>query len=147
MTTADKSIITTSPKWLRIASAIGVLWFIFGFSQFLKNMTMDVAGAVANGRISEAHGAAITATPLLIWVAYFFACLFGLLGAVQLFRGHASATMLFVLSLILDIIYFGWFHVSGTAAARPTEAGVIAIVVITVTLVFAALSFRNFKQA
>ena len=133
----------TQPNWLRIASVLGVMWFIFGFSQFIKNMTMDVAGAVASGAITEAHGAAMTAMPTLIWAAYFIACLSGLIGAVQFFRGHASASWLFILSLFLDVIYFGWFHVSGTASARPTESGIIAVIVITITLVFTLLSLRK----
>lgn len=139
-----KTNLKTQPYWIRIAAAFGVLWFIFGFSQFVKNVTMDVAGDVASGAITEAHGAAIAATPTLVWVAYFIACLLGLIGAVQLFRGHASAFMLFALSLFFDVIYFGWIRfLSGTASARPAEAGIIAIIVLTITAVLTLLSLRK----
>jgi len=146
MTDTRNNNLIAQPIWLRTIAAIGVLWFLFGFSQFVKNVTMDVASAVAKGAITEAHGAAITATPALIWVAYFIACLAGLIGAVQLFRGHASAIMLFVLSLVLDVIYFGWIRfLSGAASDRPAEAGIIAIVVISITVAFTLLSLRRFR--
>jgi len=131
------------PVWLRIVSIVGVIWYLFGFSQLLKNLTMNVGDAVASGAISEAHGAALTATPTYIWAAYFIACLLGLLGAIQLLRNRLVAWKLFFLSVIFDVIYFGWFHVSGTASARPREAGIIAIVVITVGIIFTILSYRR----
>lgn len=134
---------STSPVWLRIVSVLGLLWYLFGLSQFSKNVLMDVPAAVATGEISQAHGMAITATPFYIWVAYFAACILGVLGAIQLFRSHSSAFKLFLMSLILDVIYFGWFYASGTASARPTEAGPIAALVITIALVFTFLSWRN----
>ena len=143
MTYVAKPNPTTQPNWLRIVSGLGVLWYIFGFSQFLKNMTMDVAGAVASGAITEAHGVSLMTTPAFVWAAYFAACLLALIGIVQLFRGHASATKLLVMSLIFDVIYFGWFHVSGTASARPTESGIIAVIVITITAFFTILSHRK----
>lgn len=139
-----KNYLNPRPTWHRIVSAIGVLWFLFGFSQLVKNVTMDIAGAVASGAITEAHGAAIAATPTLIWVAYFIACLSGLIGAVRLFQGHASATKLLVLSLVADVIYFGWIRfLSGTASDRPAEAGIIAIIVITITTILTLLSLRK----
>ncbi len=144
MTYAAKPNLNTQPNWPRIVSAFGVLWFLFGFSQLVKNVAMDVAGAVASGAITEAHGAAITATPVFVWVAYFIACLLGLLGAVQLFRGHASAFILFALSLLFDVIYFGWIRfLSGTASDRPAEAGIIAVIVLTLTAAFTLLSLRK----
>jgi len=131
----------TAPLWVRIVSIIGIFWYLFGFTRLLKNLTMDVAGAVANGTITAAHGDAITTTPFLIWACYFFACLLGLIGAALFFRDHWSSWKCFALALILDVIYFGWFYVSDTASARPREAGIIAIIVIGMAIVFTGLSF------
>lgn len=134
---------SSTPNWLCIVSAIGVIWYIFGFVQFVLGVTMDVPAAVTSGAITKAHGAAITATPALVWAAYAAACLLGIAGAIQLFRGQ-SAAILFALSLVSAVIYFGWVHIlSGTGADRPPEEPIIAIVVIVVTAVFAALSLRK----
>ena len=143
MTYAAKTTFNAQPNWLRIVSVIGILWYIFGSSQFLKNITTDVATAVASGEITAAHGAALTATPLFVWAAYGIACILGIVGAIQLFRGHANAWKIFAVSLLLDVIYFGWFHVSGYASARPTEAGPIAILVLTIATFYTMLSFRK----
>lgn len=143
MTYTAKPTLSPQPNWLRFLSVFGVLWFIFGFSQLLKNVTIDVAAAVSSGAITAAHGAALTATPTFVWGAYFIACLLGISGVVQLFRGHASASKLLILSLIFDVIYFGWIRYGGHGAARPTEAGIIAVIVLTITTVFTVLSLRK----
>ena len=146
MTHTIKLNLITQLNWLRGFSALAVIWYLFGFSQLVKNITMDISTAIASGAITKAHGAAILATPDLIWASYFLACLLGLLGAIQLFRNHSSAFVLFGFSLILDVIYFGWFYVSGTASARPTESGIIAIIVITIATVLTLLSIYSNNQ-
>lgn len=135
------------PVWIKIAAALGMAWYAFGLVQFYLGASMDVPAAVSAGTITEPHGAAITATPALIWASYALASGAGLVGAVLLFMRHPAANIAFALSLISAGVYYLWIYaLSGTAAVRPSEEATIAIVVLAVTLGFVWLSRRAFKS-
>lgn len=132
-----------TPTWLKATASLGVLWYAFGLMQWALGITMDIPAAIASGTITEAHGAAITATPLLAWAAYFLASSAGLAGAALLFVGNPLAKPAFALSLASAGAYYLWIYaLSGTATARPSEEGIIAMVVLAVTLAFTLISRR-----
>lgn len=136
----------TFPTWLKVFSAIGVIWYAFGLMQFFVSYTMVTAGgaaAAAEGNITQAHAAAIDETPFFIWVAFALASAAGLIGSVLLFLGKPAAKITFGLSLLSAAAYYLWVYgLSGTGADRPSEEMIIGLVVVAVTSLFFALSRR-----
>lgn len=134
---------TGSPHWVRIAAVFGVVWYAFGLMQCWNGYSMNTQLAIGSGEISAAHGAAIDATPLLIWVAFAIASVAGLIGAVYLFLGFPGAKQIFALSLAAAVLYYFWVYVlSGTGADRPSVELIIAGIVGAVTFAFYLLSRR-----
>ncbi|WP_298857820.1 hypothetical protein [uncultured Sulfitobacter sp.] len=132
-----------APTWIKAAASIGVVWYAFGLFQFWLGFSTDTAAAVDAGKITTAHGAAIDATPLVIWLAFAAASAAGLIGSALLFGGSPAARTLFALSLISAALYYIWIYViSGTGADRPTEEIYVAAMVVAVTLGFNFLSRR-----
>mmetsp|Transcript_22991 Transcript_22991/g.38812 ORF Transcript_22991/g.38812 Transcript_22991/m.38812 type:complete len:147 (+) Transcript_22991:623-1063(+) len=132
-----------APMWLKVAGAVGVIWYAFGLLQFWLGFSMNVGAAVEAGAISAAHGAAITGTPGLIWLAFAVASAAGLVGSALLIGGSAMSKLMFGLSLVSAAIYYAWVYgISGTGADRPAEELIIGGVVGAVTLGFFLLSRR-----
>lgn len=130
-----------TPIWLRIVAVVGIIWYAFGLLQFWLGYSMDINAAVSAGQITSAHGEAIAATPILVWLAFALASLCGLIGSFFLFSKNVKATSAFAISLISALIYYAWVYgISGTASARPTEEIYIAITVLLVTFIFLILS-------
>lgn len=143
MTTSSINIPLAFPKWLKLVASIGAVWYAFGLLQFWLGYSLDTTAAVASGAITQAHAAAIDGTPLLIWLAFAMASAAGLLGAILLFSGSALAKRVFAFSALSALAYYVWIYaISGTGADRPSEEGIIALVVVAVTLGFVALSRR-----
>ena len=138
----DKRI--NAPTWLKMAAAIGVLWYAYGLLQFFLAYSMEPSAAVAAGDITAAHGAAILQTPMFVWLCFAIASGAGLLGSFLMFSRSSAAKPAFAISLASATIYYGWIYlVSGTGADRPSEELIIAGVVIFVTLSFFVLSLRK----
>ena len=134
---------TTSTR-LKIAAAVGAIWYAFGLLQFSLAYAMNTAVATEQGAMTPAHAAAIDGTPLIIWIAFALASLAGLVGSILLFINAPSARIAFLISLISAVVYYVWIYViSGTGGARPSEELIIAAVVITVTVAFNVISRRT----
>lgn len=132
-----------APTWLRLIAVIGVVWYAFGLAQFWFAFSMNTQLAISSGEISAAHGTAIDATPLLIWITFAIASAAGLIGSFYLFLASSNAKQVFALSLASAALYYLWVYVlSGTGAGRPSEELVIAGVVGAVTFGFYLLSRR-----
>ncbi len=133
----------TSPKWLKVAAAIGAVWYAFGCLQFWLGVTTDTSVAAASGAMTEAHAAAVASTPAGIWAAFALASFLGLVGSVLLLRRSPLSTLVFGVSLLCAIVYYAWVYgISGTGWDRPSEEFVIGMVVVLVTFGFFTLSRR-----
>ena len=129
--------------WLKLIAVFGVIWYIGGLVQFWLGYTMDTTAAVASGAITSGHGAAIDQTPAPIWLSFALASATGLIGSVLLFKGSSAAKTVFAISVISALIYFYWIlGISETSAARPSEDGIVAVVVSAITIGFFLLSRR-----
>lgn len=129
---------TLRPK---VVGAVGTAWYLFGATQFARNFVVDVPSEVAAGRMTEDYAAAFLGIPAVIWALYGLAVLLGILGGLQTFRLRSYAWVLFGAALACDVIYFGWIRfVAYTMVDRPAEAGILAVVVLTVGMVLTLLS-------
>jgi len=125
----------------RIFGAIGTAWYLFGGTQFTKNLRLDPAAEVERGAMTQIHADAFISIPTFIWVFYGMAVVLGIAGGLQLIRLKSNAWLFFGASLFLDIIYFGWIRfIAYTFDAPPAEAGILALVVLTVGAVLTFLS-------
>ena len=105
----------TLPRWPRLAAPLAGLWYAFGLSQCIMAFMADASVA-----------------PALIWLAYAAACTFGLFGAVALAFAPARAALLFVISLVSALVFYGWLF--GLGSPLPQDYGIGAAVLIVTTL-------------
>lgn len=124
----------------RIVGAFGTVWYLFGGSQFIGNFMIDIPAQVASGAMNQAHADGFLSIPSFIWGLYGIAVVAGIIGGVQLLRLKANAWLFFGAALICDVVYFGWIRfVAYTSGDRPAEAGILAVVVLSVgTILFLA---------
>ena len=134
----------STSQWLKVVAGIGAIWYAFGLLQFWLAYSLDPNAAVEAGDITAAHGAAITTTPMVVWLCFAIASAAGLVGSILLFGRSTTTKLAFGISLASAAIYYAWVYVlSGTGADRPSEELIIAAVVGAVTLAFFALSLKK----
>lgn len=137
------SVTGATPTWVKIVAVVGVVWYAFGLVQCVLAYTMDVAGAVEAGKITAAHGDAISATSMVVWIAFAIASGAGLIGSALLFGRSPAAKTLFLVSLASAAVYYVWtYAISGTGGDRPTEDAIIGTVVGVVTLIYYLIARR-----
>lgn len=132
-----------SERSAKVVGAIGVAWYMFGATQFAKNLSLDTAREVANRKMTQIHADAFLGIPTLIWVFYGAAVLCGVIGGIQLLRARSNAWLYFGAALVFDLFYFGWIRfVAYTFDNPPAEAGILAVVVLSVGAVLTLFSYR-----
>lgn len=110
------------PRWTQIAAPIAALWYAFGLSQAIAGYMSDAAAA-----------------PVFVWIAYFLACIAGLIGAAALFFVPTRAFAVFAVSLVSAAVYYIWLFGFGAPLAEDYGIGAM---VIGVTLMLTVLSRR-----
>lgn len=110
--------LTQTPLWARIVAPVASIWYAFGLSQAAMAFAADA-----------------TAAPMLIWLAYGLACVAGLVGSVALFFGAARAPLVFGISLLSAVIYFGWLFTLGAPAGEDYGIGAMVVAVTAILCV------------
>ena len=119
------------PRWYWIASAVALLWMLFGVVALVMDFTMDEAALAA---MSQAERQMYTGRPIWLLIAYAIAVFSGLGGVVGLLMRSTWAVHLLALSLIAAIIQFGYvlfgmgaLEQLGAAATLPLPIVILAI--------------------
>lgn len=132
--------VTRPPRWFWIASAMAVLWMLFGVLAWVMDLMTDESTLA---ELSEAQRQLYVSRPQWLFGVYAVAIFSGLAGAIGLILRKSWATTAFGISLAGVIVQFSYtffvmdaIRLLGAAAALPFP---IVIFVIGVLLLWLSM--------
>ena len=127
-----------APAWLRAASALGVVWNLYGVYQFVGSFT-DSGRAAMTAGMTAAQSAVYLSLPAWISLAFAVGVFGGLGGSVLLALQRLAARPVFAASLMGYAALFAGDAYHGVFAALPSQLAILAVVVmIAAALAWAA---------
>jgi hypothetical protein len=136
-TVAIESAASRVPPWLWAASAVGVLWNVYGAYQYVGTFTPAGQAAMTAG-MTPAQAALYLSLPVWISVVFAVGVFGGLIGSVLLALRRRSAEPVFAASFVgYGLLFAGdaWY---GVFAAIPNQMAVLVLVVLIAAALFRA---------
>lgn len=122
--------VSSSPRWLPIVAALGLLWNIFGMFQFFASFGGSVEGLMQQGMTAD-QARLYYGLPIWMTAAFAIGVFGGAIGSVLLWLRKPVATAVFALSLSAYIVlYIGDIALGVFAAFGPPQVVVLTLVVL-----------------
>jgi hypothetical protein len=141
-TVTIESVASRMPGWLWGASALGVLWNLYGVYQYVGTFTQAGQAAMTAG-MTPAQAALYLSLPAWISVVFAVGVFGGLVGSVLLALRRRAARAVMAASFAGYGLLFAGDAYHGVFAAMPQQLGILAVVV----LVAAALLMASQQAA
>ena len=137
MTTSN----TNPPKWFWIASALALVWMIFGVLAWGADLMMDSATLA---EMSAAQQQLYANRPQWLFVVYAIAIFTGFVGAIGLLMRKRWAVAAFAVSLCAIVVQFGYTLTAMDAIGLlgPASALPFPIVIFTIGALLLGLSIK-----
>lgn len=137
MNATDVTPVRSSPRWLPIAAALGLLWNLFGIFRFSASFGASVEGLMRQGMTAE-QAALYHGLPVWMTAAFAVGVFGGAIGCVLLWLRKPAATAVFALSLCAYLVlYIGDIVLGVFAAFGPSQIAVLTLVVVIAAILFA----------
>lgn len=132
-----------APAWFWATAAFGVLWNLYGISQFIGSLTPAGRSAMAAG-MTAAQAQVYFSLPGWMTVVFAIGVFGGLLGSLALLARRAAALPLLAVSLAGYIALFAGDLHFGVFDALPGQLAILAfVVVVAVALLATARAARS----
>ncbi len=126
--------VRSSPRWLPIVAALGLLWNIFGIFQFFASFGGSVEGLMQQGMTAE-QATLYYGLPVWMTAAFAIGVFGGAIGCVLLWLRKPLAASVFALSLAAYIVLYAGDIALGVFAAF----GLSQVAVLTLVVLIAAI--------
>ncbi len=117
-----------TPTWLWAASALGILWNLYGTYQFVGTFTATGKAAITSG-MTASQAAVYLSLPAWISAVFAVGVFGGLIGSVLLGLRRSAARPVFATSLVGYAALFAGDAYHGVFAAIPSQLAILAVVV------------------
>lgn len=122
--------VPSSPRWLQIVAALGLLWNIFGIVQFFASFGGSVEGLMQQGMTAE-QAALYYGLPVWMTAAFAIGVFGGAIGCVLLWLRKRAAIAVSAISLSAYIVlYVGDIALGVFAAFGASQVAVLTMVVL-----------------
>ena len=95
----------TLPRWLLPVSIVSLLWNLMGIWSFVANWQMSNTGYAG---LPDVQRELWSGMPTWTWVAFAFAVVCGLAGAIAMLLRKRVAAPLFLVSFLAILVQFSW---------------------------------------
>lgn len=127
------------PRWVRVASVLGLAWNVFGLVQFVLSLQATPESLIAGGMTAE-QAAVMTSYPGWMTAAFAVGTLGGTVGCILLLLRRALAVPVFSVSLVAYLALYYGDIVHGVFAALGTPQIVVLTSVVAIAGVLLALA-------
>jgi len=127
------------PKAYRWVAVLALVWNLIGLAMFFAQVTMDEARLAA---LAEADRQVYLATPPWVNLAFAFAVIAGVLGAVCLLLRRRWAVPMFAVSLLALLVQFAGAYLA-TPAWKTYGAAGLAMPVLLLVISLALLAYAR----
>lgn len=127
------------PRWVLVASALGLAWNVFGLVQFVLSLQATPESLIAGGMTAE-QAAVMTSYPGWMTAAFAVGTLGGTVGCILLLLRRALAVPVFSVSLVAYLALYYGDIVHGVFAALGTPQIVVLTSVVAIAGVLLALA-------
>ena len=126
-----QKILRTAPMWFWSALLLGLVWNIFGISQFLSKLQQTVGSLMGTG-LTLQQAELYSALPFWMDAALATGVFGGTLGCILLLLRSQSAITVFALSLVAYLVLYIGDVTQGVFAALGAPQVAVLTVVVTI---------------
>lgn len=141
-------ISTHSPRtfgayWIPLMSIFGIIWNVYGISQFVSGLTASGQSTMTM-KMTAAQAELYLSLPIWMSIVFAVGVFGGLIGSVALLIRHRSAFPILSVSLFGYILLFAGDAIYGLFDAIPSQLAILTFVVfVAAALLFTAHKARH----